>query len=110
VNFRTALFCIALVSVVQQTLVAETPWKAFAVSTPAPDYPALSTGQRFEGSGVFVLHIDPKTGTVGSVAIEKSTGQAALDNAALDALRRWKFKPGVPSVVKVPIAFSHRNH
>jgi TonB family protein len=37
-----------------------------------------------------------------------STGNPILDNAALDAFRRWEFKPGTVSKVKIPIRFTMR--
>jgi TonB family protein len=35
-----------------------------------------------------------------------STGYQLLDNAALNAFRRWQFKPGTVSKAKVPITFT----
>jgi TonB family protein len=77
----------------------------YAYYAPKPDYPALPSGERPEGSGMFVLHINPKTGVVKSVSIEKSTGFAILDQAAIDAYKRWRFPPGVPTA-KCPITFT----
>jgi TonB family protein len=36
----------------------------------------------------------------------QSTGNPILDNATVEALRRWRFKPGVAANVHVPITFT----
>lgn len=79
--------------------------KALAIYAPQPLYPSLRNGKKPEGSGIFLVHIDPKTGVVRSVSVEKSTGFAILDKAAIDAYRRWKFRPG-NSKAKIPITFT----
>ncbi len=106
---RRSLFLVALAALAQQAVVVAEPQpKAMAIYAPQPEYPSLPNGQRPEGSGMFVFHIDPKTGVVRSVSVEKSTGHAILDKAAIDALRRWRFTPGNP-IVKIPMTFTtHR--
>ena len=86
-------------------LMADPPTRAIAYYAPKPEYPTLSDGTRPEGSGVYVLHIDPKTGIVKSVSIEKSTGIRILDKAAIDSYKQWRFNRGVP-MVKCPITFT----
>ena len=73
--------------------------------SPLPGYPYLLAAQHRGGAGVFVLHVDTKTGKVTSVDIEKSTGHVALDESSVTAFRRWQFGPPVPSKLKVPITF-----
>lgn len=54
------------------------------------------------------MHVDTKTGYVTSAEMEKSTGHKILDDAALEAFRKWHFKPGrTPEVVRAPIKFTH---
>jgi TonB family protein len=36
-------------------------------------------------------------------AMEQSCGNAILDKTTLDAIRRWRFKPGSVTKVQVPI-------
>jgi TonB family protein len=36
----------------------------------------------------------------------KSTGNKLLDGSALEALSRWRFKPGTVSQVQIPINFT----
>ena len=62
------------------------------VFSPPPGYPYEARKKELEGSGVFILHIDPATGAVSSVTVEKSTGVPMLDRAAKDGLGKWKFK------------------
>jgi len=60
------------------------------------------------GSGVVLMKVDSRTGYVTSAQMLKSTGYKLLDEAALEAFRRWRFKPGTVSVVKSPITFTMR--
>lgn len=52
------------------------------------------------------MHIDRRTGLVTRAEMAPSTGHAILDNAALSAVRRWRFKPGTVAQVRLPITFS----
>ena len=77
--------------------------KAVAVSIPRPKY-----GSDFpEGKGLFLLHLDQKTGRVLSVDVAKSTGFAVLDQSAIAAFRQWRFRPG-PKSVRIPLEFTHK--
>jgi TonB family protein len=58
-----------------------------------------------EGSGVFRVTIDLKTGIVTDVAVVKSTEHYALDNNARVALRQWRWKPGKWKQIDIPITF-----
>ena len=37
--------------------------------------------------------------------ITRSIGNPILDNSTVSALRRWRFKPGTPQRVRIPITF-----
>jgi len=75
------------------------------VVAPSPKYPAGAS--HLTGQAVIRLKLDRKSGNVLSVALIQSTGQALLDRAALDALKRWQAKPGVkPASVDVPVVFT----
>lgn len=79
--------------------------------SPAPRYPpqALRRGER--GTVVVRAQIGPD-GVPTSVSIASGSGSRLLDRAALDAVRRWRFRPaqanGQPTVgtVTVPIDFN----
>ncbi len=80
--------------------------KAVAIYAPAPDYPIEARQQRFTGRGVAVLEVHPKTGYVIAAHMEKSTGHAMLDHAALAAFTRWRFKPGTMREIRIPINYT----
>ena len=79
--------------------------KAVTVSAPIPDYPYQLRGANITGSGVCVMSIDTATGKVTSATMAQSTGNAALDKITTDTFRRWRFKPGTLSQVRVPISY-----
>ena len=58
----------------------------------SPTYPAIAKSQRITGIVRVYLLIDEK-GAVAS--IERTSGPAMLQQAAVDAARRWKFRPTV---------------
>lgn len=80
---------------------------------PNPVYPALSRRLREEGTVVLRVTLDAR-GAVQDIAIETSSSFERLDQAALEAVRQWRFIPAtrgqvaVPSTVLVPIAFKNQ--
>jgi protein TonB len=80
--------------------------KVFALNAPRPEYPYEARRQKITGEGIALLTIDPSSGDVIHTTMSKSTGDPLLDNAALAALGRWRFKPGTVSSVTCPIAFT----
>jgi len=81
------------------------PWMKDVLKTLAPDYSYTERAYYHTGSGLFRLTLDLKTGSVTQVFVVKSTGFPALDSSALDALRRWRWKPGRWKEIDVPITF-----
>jgi len=71
-----------------------------------PSYPAEAQAQGLTGSGVYVLHVNPKNGSVSYVAIEKSTGHKTLDDAALTTFANLRFKPHGLQRVTIPVTFT----
>lgn len=80
---------------------------------PAPRYPAQAERRGLGG----VVRVRADVGMDGvptSVTVVEGSGTRELDRAALDAVRRWRFRPGqvdgkpVPGSVVVPIEFSMR--
>ena len=82
-----------------------TSWRSVAYA-PCPVYPYEARRQRVTGSGVALLMIDRTSGTVTDVLMMRSCGNAILDNSTLDALRRWRFRPGTAARVQVPITYT----
>ena len=70
-----------------------------------PAYPAEAQSQRLTGSGVFILHINPASGSVRSVQVEKTTGHKVLDDASITAFQNLRFKPHGVLRVTIPITF-----
>lgn len=80
-----------------------------AIYAPRLEYPYYSSvrnGWRPQGKGLFSCRIDAKTGHVTSVSIAKSTGFSVLDSAAINCLKRWKFRPNCAKEVKIPVNYS----
>jgi protein TonB len=80
--------------------------RILALNAPRPEYPYEARRQKITGDGVVIMTVDPGTGSVITVSIWKSTGSTVLDNAAVAAYRRWRFKPGTVPTVKSPITFT----
>jgi periplasmic protein TonB len=78
--------------------------------SPETPYPAVSRIRDEQGTVLVKVMISPY-GTVGDVQIEKSSGFPRLDDAALKAVRGWKFVPAsrgsqaIATWVIVPVKF-----
>lgn len=81
------------------------------LNNPAPDYPATSRRLGEEGR-VLMKVLVSADGAADDVQIEKSSGSERLDDAAMKAVKRWRFIPakknnqGMSAYVIVPIKFS----
>lgn len=82
------------------------PWIRDRVKAFAPDYPYRDRAQRNEGTGIFRLTLDLKTGAVTRVTMLKSTGFATLDRSTTAAFRRWRWKPGKWKEIEMPVRFT----
>lgn len=80
--------------------------KAQALSAPRPEYPYEARARKITGSGVCVLTVDTASGSVTDATMAQSIGSPILDNSTVSAFRRWRFRPGMYSKVKVPITFT----
>ena len=79
--------------------------KALAVSRPQPPYPYEARAHHITGSGVCVVTVGPD-GSVTDATMAQSIGNNLLDQSAVSTFRRWKFRPGTVSKVKIPITFT----
>lgn len=81
------------------------------LNNPAPDYPATSRRLGEEGR-VLMKVLVSADGAADEVRIEKSSGSERLDNAAMQAVKRWRFIPAnknnqaLSAYVIVPVKFS----
>jgi protein TonB len=77
---------------------------------PAPSYPALSKRNRESGTVLLLVKVDPD-GSATAVTLHQSSGYDRLDQAAIQAVTRWRFVPGmrgqtaISATVIVPISF-----
>jgi len=79
--------------------------KALAVSAPLPEYPYEARRANITGSGVCAMIVDTASGKVTNAMMAQSTGNAILDKVTTETFRRWRFKPGSVSQVRVPITY-----
>src|SRR5262249_24973253 len=80
-------------------------WVGDAIRAVAPQYPYEEKLYHHEGTGVFHLTIDRKTGLVTNVAVRKSTGFKGLDESAIAALRQWTWIPGTWREIDFPVTY-----
>jgi protein TonB len=80
------------------------------LNNPPPSYPTLSRRVGEQGRVLLRVRVTPG-GTVEAVEVQSSSGFPRLDEAALAAVRRWRFRParlGARAVARwaiVPISF-----
>jgi TonB family protein len=77
----------------------------YALASPAAGYPEEAQLKKLTGSGLYELRINP-SGATSSVAVVKSSGSRVLDAAATAAFRKWRFKPGLLQVVRIPVSWA----
>lgn len=68
-----------------------------------PVYPEEARRERVQGTTLLRIHIGTD-GRVSDVIVERSAGNQSLDQAAADAVRRWRFDPALSSVGPVAIS------
>ena len=85
-------------------------YEAGYLDNPPPDYPRISRRLREEGEVELRVRVSPQ-GQPLSVELARSSGSNRLDDAALRAVRQWRFEPArqdgqaVEAWVRVPIHF-----
>lgn len=83
---------------------------ASLVGQPRPSYPPEAYRAREEGTVLVTADIDAM-GNVASTEVTRRSGSRILDRAAVDEVRKWKFKPAmkdgkaVASSVQVPVDY-----
>ncbi len=76
---------------------------------PPPKYPRLARVRGWEGV-VEVRITVAADGRVTDVQIETSSGHTLLDDSALEAVRQWRFKPGLVEGIAAERVVLHRVH
>lgn len=81
---------------------------------PEPAYPSFARRQGYEGRVIIRVRVS-SMGSVGAAQVVRSSGYAMLDETALSAIKRWRFRPAqqggkpVEATLNVPITFKLRN-
>ena len=81
-----------------------------ALKHPKPEYPRVLRARHITGAGLFEVAVDAPSGQVIDVSVVRSTGSKALDRCAVEALKRWIFRPNTVTRAKIPIAFTLKQH
>jgi len=68
--------------------------------TPPPVYPQAARQKGYEGLVLISVEI-LENGASGQLIVKKSSGYAVLDQAALRAVKKWKFIPAVKNNVRI---------
>jgi len=85
-------------------------FNAALLRNPAPGYPMVARRNGEQGT-VTIKVLVARDGTPANVSVDKTSGYARLDNAALETIRSWRFAPArqgaqpVEAWVLVPIVF-----
>jgi protein TonB len=69
-----------------------------------PDYPLTARRQGLQGTTIVRARFDAH-GKPEDVAVVASSGSASLDQAAREAVRRWRFRAGSAGVLDMPVTF-----
>lgn len=70
------------------------------ISNPAPAYPSLSRRLREEGLVVLEILIRAD-GSVGEIKLKASSGFKRLDEAAINAVKRWRYQPATQGGIAI---------
>ncbi|MEQ1740440.1 MAG: energy transducer TonB [Methyloglobulus sp.] len=98
----------------QTGVVTPTLASAEYLQNPKPHYPGIARSRHWQGVIQLRVYVTPD-GLCGELSLLKSSGHDELDQAAMEAVRAWKFVPSklgdtpVPSWVTVPIEFYLRD-
>ena len=85
-------------------------WVPADAGNARPEYPPLARRRGLEGQTLLRIEV-LTSGESGAIAVVSSSGHAVLDNAALAAVRRWKFVPAgdvaheAAAYIEVPVSF-----
>ncbi|WP_017916072.1 energy transducer TonB, partial [Xanthomonas sp. SHU 308] len=78
--------------------------------TPPPRYPPAALRRGDAGTVVVRVEVDA-SGAPAGVALLRRSGSRDLDRAAMETVRRWKFRPAqqngraVPASIEIPFDF-----
>src|SRR5215813_15499577 len=111
VKAHLLLLCGLLVLASRDCLCADVPtltgeqMKQVVLFGPKPYFPSHARREYKTGAGKFLLNVNPETGLVDSIKIEKTTGLWSFDVSCLKTFIKWRFKPHTLIKLHVPISF-----
>lgn len=85
-------------------------FNASYLNNPPPSYPSVSRQMQENGTVILRVHVNAH-GTASTVELRTSSGSKRLDNAAIEAVRHWRFvaaklgNEAIAAWVLVPIIF-----
>jgi len=91
-------------SVEAPTLNAEQAKQA-VLFAPKPYFPNRARREYKTGAGLFLLNVNPETGLVSSIKIERTTGLWSFGVSCLKSFIRCRFKAHTLAKVHVPVRF-----
>lgn len=111
----TAVAAPAAAPAAPEVVTTEPDYKAAYLNNPPPAYPLAA--RRMGLQGRVLLNVEVlANGICGHIRIEKSSGYAMLDNAALETVKTWRFLPArqagtsVDKWFMIPVQFSLRDN
>ena len=72
-----------------------------AVFSPAPDYSGQALNAKYEGTCILMIVVSAE-GRATNIRVTSSLGMG-LDEKAIEAVKRWKFKPAMQDGKPVPV-------
>lgn len=72
-----------------------------SLGNPPPEYPPMALRRRIEGTVGLKILVTAQ-GTAGQVQVTSSSGSSLLDKAAVETVRKWKFKPARRGDTPIP--------
>ena len=102
-NRFVLLFTIAFLACGDFLRAAETPvdFRTVRDAVLFGPMPELYLAWMKSASCIVHMVVDPTTGNVTNVYVVESSGDAHLNSHVVDALRRWKFRPGTPGLIRI---------
>ena len=75
--------------------------------SPKPDYPFDARAHHVTGAGIFIIIVHANDGRVAAVHVARTTGHTILDDAAVHAFSKWRFKPGALNSIAKAAPWRH---
>jgi TonB family protein len=82
-----------------------TAYRNDLISQLPPAYPTETHGHHYQGSGIYRVTFQYDSGRATSVAVIETAGQGVLDQAAIEALRKWKVRARSRHSIDVTVRF-----